>query len=278
MMENNWENFLKNLGEWEGSFTSVSLDGELLKSTPSILNLEGLEDNQLVKFRLRRFGSGDYSEPPISDHAQEYRSIGRQNIFFETGAFSKGSLQLAPFSEFGAEYGFVAEDRRLRFVQLYDKQGNLRDLILIREFRSGTDARERSMLEVSQLIGNWQGTARTAYSDWRPSETYATSLEIKEIGNGLLQQQQNLGETTITSKVRVECKKLLFDGGNIPRQTLLLPDGTSSNTPLEVKLRQEFFVEMGWLVEDNIRQRLIRNYNEKGQWVSATHIIEHKIE
>ncbi len=82
MMENNWANFLKNLGEWEGSFTSVSLEGELLNSTPSILNLEGLENNQLVRFRLRRFGLSDYSEPPVSDHAQEYRSIGRQNIFF----------------------------------------------------------------------------------------------------------------------------------------------------------------------------------------------------
>ena len=276
MMENNWANFLKNLGEWKGSFTSVSLEGELLDSTPSILNLEGLENNQLVRFRLRRFGPGGYSEQPISDYTQEYRSIGRQNIFFETGAFSKGSLQLAPFSEFGAEYGFVAENRRLRFVQVYDRQGNLRDLILIREFRSGNDARERPPLEISQLLGNWQGTACTAYSDWSPSETYTTSLEIKEIGNGILQQQQHFGETTITSKARIEGKKLLFEEGNIPRQILLLPDGTSSNTPLQLKLRQSFFVEVGWLVEDNKRQRLIRSYDEKGQWISATHVIEHK--
>jgi hypothetical protein len=39
-MENNWANFLKNMGEWRGSFTQVSLDGELLGSTPSILSLE----------------------------------------------------------------------------------------------------------------------------------------------------------------------------------------------------------------------------------------------
>ena len=47
MMENNWQNFLQNLGEWRGSFTQVSLTGEILDSTPSILTLEGLEDNQL---------------------------------------------------------------------------------------------------------------------------------------------------------------------------------------------------------------------------------------
>ena len=277
MIENNWENFLKNLGEWKGSFTTVSLEGELLDSTPSILNLEGLDNNQLVKFRLRRFGDNDYSEPPVSDYSQEYRSIGRQNIFFETGAFSKGSLQLAPFSEFGAEYGFVAENRRLRFVQLYDNQGKLSNLILIREFRSGTEAYERPPLEMAQLLGNWQGIAHTVYSDWSPSETYKTSLEIKQIGEGFLQQQLNFKEKTITSKARIEDKKLLFEAGDIPRQILLLPDGTSSNTPLQLKLRQPFFVEVGWLLEDGERQRLIRSYNEKGEWISSTHIIEHKV-
>ena len=277
MMENNWENFLKNLGEWRGSFTSVSVEGELLDSTPSILNLEGFDNNQLVKFRLRRFGPGGYEEPPTSDYTQEYRSIGGQNVFFDTGAFSKGSLQLAPFSVFGAEYGFVTENRRLRFVQLYDKQGNLSSLILIREFRSGIDEQERPPLTVAQLLGKWTGTASTVYSDWTPSETYPTSLEIKDIGGGFLQQELSFGKKNITSKARIEDNNLLFTEGDSSRQILLLPDGTSSNTPLQVKLRQPFFVEVGWLLADNERQRLIGSYDEKGAWVSATHIIERKV-
>ncbi len=276
-MESNWANFLKNLGEWQGSFTQVSLDGELLGSTPSILSLEGLENNQLVRFRLRRFGAGGYSEPPISDYQQEYRSLGRQIIFFDTGAFSKGSLQLAPFAEFGAEYGFVAENRRLRFVQLYDRQGNLSSLTLIREFRSGTDARERPPLTVEQLLGNWEGIACTVYPDWSPSDTYTTHLEIKEIGGGCLQQHLSFGKRTVTSTARIEGNKLHFEGEVVPRQILLLPDGTSSNTPLQVQLRQPFFVEVGWLVEENERQRLIRSYNEKGQWIGATHVIERRV-
>ncbi len=278
MMGSNWENFLKNLGEWQGSFVQVSLDGELLGSTPSILSLEGLENNQLVRFRLRRFGTGGYREPPISDYEQEYRSLGKQIIFFDTGAFSKGSLQLAPFAEFGAEYGFVAENRRLRFVQIYDRQGNLNGLTLIREFRSGTEVRERPTLTLEQLLGRWEGIACTAYSDYRPSETYPTSLEIKEIGGGRLQQQLSFGDRTITSTARIEGNKLLFEEGVFPRRILLLPDGTSSNTPLQVQLRQPFFVELGWLVEKSERQRLIRSYNEKGEWISATHVIEHKVD
>lgn len=277
MMENNWENFLQNLGEWRGSFTSVSLEGELLDSTPSILNLEGLENNQLVRFRLRRYGSDGYSEPPLSDYSQEYQTVGSQNIFFETGAFSKGSLQLAPFSEFGAEYGFVAENRRLRFVQLYDRQGNLSSLTLIREFRSGTDAGERPSLTVGQLLGQWQGTACTAYADWRPSDTYSTRLEVQDLGDGRLQQQLSFSDRTLTSTAQIAGNILLFEEGPSPRKILLLPDGTSSNTPLQLTLRQPFFVEVGWLVTEQQRQRLIRSYNEKGEWISATHVIEHRV-
>ncbi len=277
MMENNWKNFLKNLGEWQGSFTSVSLEGELLNSTPSILSLEGREDNKLVLFRLRRFGNGGYSEPPVSDYSQEYRSLGRQIIFFESGAFSKGSLQLAPFAEFGAEYGFVAENRRLRFLQLYDRQGNLSSLTLIREFRSGTDARERPPLRLEQLLGQWDGIACTAYPDWRPPETYSTCLKVKEIGGGRLQQELSFGDRTITSTARIEGNKLHFEEGALPRRILLLPDGASSNAPMQVKRGKPFFVEVGWLPDDKERQRLIRSYNEKGEWISATHVIERKV-
>ncbi|MFM6219337.1 MAG: hypothetical protein ACKPDM_03080, partial [Dolichospermum sp.] len=39
---------------------------------------------------------------------------------------------------------------------------------------------------------------------------------------------------------------------------------------------KSFFVEAGWLVRENERQRLIRNYNNKGEWISSTHIIEYK--
>jgi hypothetical protein len=276
-MGNNWENFLKNLGEWQGSFTKVSLDGELLNSTPSIISLEGLDDNRLVRFRLRRFGTGGYDEPPTQDYQQDYTSLGRQIIFFDSGAFSKGSLQLAPFAEFGAEYGFVIENRRLRFVQLYDNQGNLNSLTLIREFRSDSDGYERPVLTISQLVGKWKGEACTAYADWREAQTYATSLEIRELGDGLLQQQLSFGERTINSNARIDGNRLHFEDGSLPRTILLLADGVSSNVPLQVKLGQEFFLEVGWLVSPTQRQRVIRSYNDRGQWINSTHVIEEKI-
>ena len=273
-MGSNWENFLKNLGEWTGTFTQVSTAGEILGSTPSILTLEGLEDNQLVKFRLRRFAS-DPSEPPTSDRVQEYRSLGRQAVFFDTGAFSKGSLQVAPFSEFGAEYGFVAEHRRSRLVQLFDKQNNFDSLTLIREIRSGTDAKLRPDLTIEQLVGKWIGTACTHYADWRDPDTMPTSLEISQVGDSL-QQQLAFGDRTISSTARIDGKQLHFEGAT-PRKILLLPDGASSNTPIQISHRQPFFVEAGWLLSDNQRQRLIRTYNDKGEWISSTHVIEDRV-
>jgi hypothetical protein len=273
-MENNWENFLKNLGEWVGTFTQISAGGELLDSTPSILTLEGLEDDRLVRFRIRRFAD-NINEQPTVDRVQEYRSLGKQAVFFDTGAFSKGSLQVAPFTEFGAEYGFVAGDRRSRLVQLFGKQGSFASMTLIREIRSGTDARMRPELTVAQLLGQWSGTAVTVYADWKPTESGATSLEIKEVG-GYLHQQLSFGDRTISSTARIDGNQLHFEEGTIPRRVLLLPDGVSSNIPVQISHRQSFFVEAGWLLSDNERQRLIRSYNDKGEWISSTHVIEYR--
>ena len=274
-MESNWENFLKNLGEWVGSFTQVSTEGELLTSTPSILTLEGLEDNQLVRFRVRRFASA-ITEQPTVDNSQEYRSLGKQAVFFETGAFSKGSFQVAPFSDFGAEYGFVSGDRRSRLVQLFGKQGSFDSLTLIREIRGGTDAKLRPDLTVAQLEGKWTGTAHTVYADWKAPETSTVSLEIQKVGN-CLQQQLAFGSRTIASTARIEGNRLHFEAGTTPRRVLLLPDGMSSNTPLQISHREPFFVEAGWLLSENNRQRLIRSYNEKGEWISATHVVEERV-
>ncbi len=276
-MGQNWDNFLKNLGEWHGSFTKFTPDGIQLDSTPSILNLTGLEDNQLVVFRLRRFGADPTK--PTSDYTQEYRTLGKQALFFETGAFSKGALQYGPFSEFGAEYGFVAPDRRMRLVQLFDKQGAFSELVLIREFRTGSDATERPPLDMVQLVGKWEGTACSAYPNWSHSQMMDTTLEIVDLGNGKFQYKftSSAGQSFSNTAQLKNDHQLTFLDSATPQTMLLLPDGTSSHVPLDIKVRQAFFVESGWLVNPTRRERLIRYYDHKGEWISATHVIEHKI-
>jgi hypothetical protein len=273
-MNSNWENFLQNLGEWHGSFTAFSPDGIEIGSTASILNLVGLEDNKLVKFRVRRYGASGYNEPPSTDFEEEYRTIGRQNVFFDTGAFSKGTIQISPVSEFGAEYGFVAKNRRLRFVQLFDNDRNFLKVVLIREFLADTEKIEQPPLTVDRLLGRWVGKATTSYADLRGAEVYDTCLEVQRVGSDKLQQNLLLGDKTISSLAAIAENKLIFAESN--REILLLPDGGSSNVPRQIKLREPVFVEAGWLVTENERQRLIRSYDHKGEWVTSTHVIEYR--
>ena len=139
-MTSQWQNFLRNQGEWHGSFATINLAGEIEKESDSVLSLESAEEDRLVRFRLRRFGPEGKGAAPISDLQQDYRSLGRQAVFFASGTFCKGSLQLAPQTPFAAEYGFIDANRRHRLVQLYDVAGRPSSLVLIREFRAGSGA------------------------------------------------------------------------------------------------------------------------------------------
>ena len=165
-MSSQWDNFLRNLGEWRGSFDSLDGNGAVVESTPSILTLEQGAEERLVHFRLRRFAGGDLNGEPSRDMQEDYRSLGRQVVFFESGTFCKGRLQVSPGTAFGAEFGFVHGDRRHRLVQLHHDDGRFANLVLIREFRAGSNANEWPPLDSSQLQGQWSGTAATITADW----------------------------------------------------------------------------------------------------------------
>ncbi len=121
-------------------------------------------------FGCAAYGPEGLSGVPINETKQDYRSLGRQVVFFESGAFSKGSMQLAPQTPFGAEYGFVHQDRRHRLVELYSDAGETGQLVLIREFRAGSGASERPPLSAQQLMGQWQGQSATVTADWPEPE------------------------------------------------------------------------------------------------------------
>lgn len=283
-MGTQWENFLQNLGEWHGSFAKFSPRGEFLEEVPSHLSLEGFENNKTVRLTLRRFlpDPDGGSQPQVNELVRNYQSFGRDILFFDNGAFSQGSIQLAPFSEFGAEFGFINDRQRLRVVQLYDREGNLANITLIQENQDPETAIERPPLTVESLLGSWQGEAVTFYPDWRSPDAYATSLELELASSNRLIQKLTFGSGSNTRSVQssaiVNGSILHFEGGSQPTQVLLLPHGASATTPLQAKLRQSFFLEAGWLLEPRVRQRMIRTYNERGEWVSLTLLTERKIE
>lgn len=262
-----WQCLLENLGEWEGSFTRLSPQGELLEDTPTVVSFTGLNDNQTMRQVVRRLPPNQ----PIEEKVLEYSSLGRGILFFANGAFSQGSIQLAPFAEFGAELGLIWGDRRLRLVQLFNN-GQLDRLTLIREQLAGTTTPERPQLTVDELVGQWQGEAVTIYPDWRSPDTYTTNLKIERVGDRLVQQLSFLGRN-ITSEASIQGSILNFDSNT---QILLLPDGASATSPLQVKGGRAFFLEVGWLVAPQKRQRLIRAYSDKGEWISLTLVTEQR--
>jgi Domain of unknown function (DUF3598) len=271
-----WECLLQNLGEWQGSFTRFSPQGALLEDTPTLVSFEGLNNNQTIRQIVRRFLPSSTGELEPQDLVLEYSSLNQSILFFDNGAFCQGSIQLAPFAEFGAELGLIDGDRRLRLVQLFNRDRQLERLTLIREKRAGTTAVEQPDLTLDQLLGEWQGEAVTIYPDRRSPDICTTKLILRQDYPDRLLQELRFGDRTITSTARIDGSILYFDEGSLPVQVLLLPDGASATCPLQLKLRQAFFLEVGWLSRPNRRQRMIRRYDDKGGWVSLTLVTEIK--
>ena len=270
-MASQWERLLKNAGTWVGSFTQLAPDGEIRRDIPSVVTLKPLDGGHLMRQEITRQVPGESPQTTVL----EYRSLGKGILFSENGAFSQGSIQWGPFSQFGAELGLIADHHRLRLVQLFDKDRQLSQLTLIREHLEGTPPSERPKLTLDHLIGTWCGEAVTLYPDLRPSDTYLTQLDIQRQGD-TVQQTLQFGERmpSIQSQGRLEGDRIHFETGSQSVQVLMLPDGASSTSPNHIQPRQPLFLEVGWMITPNRRQRLIRQYSTQGSWSSLTLVDE----
>jgi Domain of unknown function (DUF3598) len=272
-----WDCFLKNLGEWHGSFTRFSLEGIETEDTPTLVTLEGLNNNQNVHQVVRYLPPGE----PSRDVVVDYDSLNRSILFFANGAFSQGSMQWGPYSTFGGEFGLIDNEfgdgtRRLRMVELYNSSFELERVVLIREKLPQSNVPERPTLTVESLIGEWAGQGVTLYADLSNPTEFSSHLSIKQNNNNQIEQTLSFANRTISSTATIAGSKLLFDSSELPTQVILLPDGASCCCPLKVGLGHNFVLEMGWLLQPNIRQRIIRSYNEKGNWVSCSLVTETK--
>ncbi|AFZ04040.1 DUF3598 family protein [Calothrix sp. PCC 6303] len=271
-MRSQWESLLQNLGVWQGSFTVFSPQGELKEDIPSRLTLETLDDTQsTVRLTLLREGKNDL--------VLDTSSLSRSLLFFENGAFSQGAMQFSPYGDFGGEFSFIHENRRLRFVQLFNNQSNLSTLTLIREHREGTTPDERPPLQVESLLGEWEGEGITIYPDLRSPVSFDSKMQLKLDKHQRLIQNTYFGsEKMIASTATINGSILDFDDNpENPFQVMMLPDGASATFPVKAQLRQPLFLEAGWLIEPNLRQRIIRTYDNKGEWVSLTLVTEKKV-
>ena len=273
-MASQWANFLRNLGEWRGTFCGLDADGLVADTSPSILTLKAGDEERLVHFRLRRFGPEGVDGEPIHEMAQDYRTLGKQVVFFANGTFSKGSMQVSPCAEFGGEFGFVDQDRRHRLVQLHAADGTFRKLVLIREFRTDGSGQEQPPASLESLAGDWSGQASTICADWPEPSLEQTAFTITATANqgfsirtriGQQPQQELSGALLSNCMGRVD--------GPQEHQLQLLPDAGFNLRPAQVSHREAFQLEAGWMPTPSTMQRLIRCYDDSGAWVSVTHIV-----
>jgi hypothetical protein len=264
-----WQGLLQNQGTWKGSFTNLSSEGVELQDTPSEVNIRLSEDEQTVFFSLQR---EDSSEINLQFN---YPGPGLQVPFFEDGCFSQGSLQHAPNINFGAEFAIREGDRRLRLVQLFDQGTALTSLTLIRENRAGNTV-QSPPLTVDALVGVWQGEAITRYADYREPDVMQTQIMVERKGDHLTQSLQ-FGNHRIQTSAQIDGNRLHFSEGAQPMLLLCLPGGASALMPQQIQPRTPFVFETGWLVEPNLRKRMVRSYGDKGEWASITLVTERKI-
>lgn len=280
-MKKQWDCVLQNLGEWEGSFTHLSPQGELIEDVPSVISLTGMNDNQSIHLVLRRYyfthpGSSEFEQKEL---AFEFSAPSSGALFFETGAFSEGSPYFATNILFGAEFGFIESDRRMRLIQQFDSSNSqLFKLTLVRERRVGTTAPERPHLALDDFLGEWEGEAVTLYLDGRPSVSDKTRLKCDRTSENHL---------VLSSGKETDCPLKIADNGNQSclnfeqdsqqYQIVLLPDGATSTCPTKIISGHPFFMEVSWLIQPRLRQRMIRSYDDKGKWDSLTLVTERRI-
>ncbi len=285
-MKSQWECVLENLGEWVGSFTTVTPQGELIEDIPSIIKLTGICENQAIHLVLNRFyplpnSTEKYAKEVVWDFSTP-PGIGA--IYFETGAFSSGGLVIYVGVKTIAEFSLRAGDRRFRMIQTFDIAQKLDRVTFVREQLAGTTAPELPHLEIADLVGTWTGTATTSYADDRPAIEAKTqsTFKVSDTGYQLIEGDLSLAEPlpwridlTVDPNVsgaRVWQFTSSFDSQSC--QLLLLPDGGYAITPTQIELECAFNLEIGWIHQSGQRQRLMRRYDSSGKWESATFIEE----
>jgi len=276
-MGSQWDNIRANLGEWQGSFTKFSPQGQQLTDTPSVLVLEEADADR-IKLTLTRTPEGEVPSEMVRSFSKP--GPGPAVPFLETGAFCQGPAYWSTVSQTGAELALTGSNRRLRLVLLYAGLGqgrsNLSNITLIRESRAGSGATESPKLTVEQLLGTWKGSSISHDPTGYVSEPIASELVLQRQGDELKQSLQ-FGSQTIQTTGRIEGDVLLFETGPQPVQVLMLPGGASANCPLQVQPKQPFFLEAGWMLDATHRQRLIRRYDAQGNWQSVTLVREEKV-
>jgi Domain of unknown function (DUF3598) len=271
-----WDYVQKNLGEWQGSFTRLSPLGEEIEDTPSLITLTGFNENRSIHLVLTRYYPDTDGILQPQEIAFDFSDPSPGAMFFETGAFSEGSPYFRSGGSGGSEFAFRHEDRRLRLIQQFNSGGELFRFTLVREQRVGSNASERPPLDLAGWLGVWQGEAVTLYPGSMQIDRMAITQTAENICDRSVKLTQTIGTQVTESIWTIVPESVPTRLTNQSIQVILLPDGAYAMCPTRIESGVTTSLEVGWSIAPNLRQRLIRNYTDRGEWFSLTFITESK--
>ena len=253
-MSDQWTRFQRNLGVWQGSFTTFDQLLQLKHAQPSELTLSLDPSGSNIELELLFWSKQDAATvaspvaspagDPVKRISQNFSGLQPELCFFPTGSFCRGSLFIAPvpqvWSRPFAEFGFLSQDRRHRLVLLWDGSGRLDRIVLIREFRAGCGVEERPEFEPEMLSG-----------DWFLEETRRIS------GHG--EDHSSLTRRGVT-----------VAAGDL-EGLIALPDGGAIRVPKTLGDQAELAIEAWWCAHTDRIEKIVRRYDAKGSWVGAEH-------
>jgi hypothetical protein len=265
-MKNQIQCLAMHLGQWEGVFTDFSPEAKFIGQKESVILFEEPEPN--VIRQTNRY-------PGCADKVWEYRDLSGGLRFFEDGSFSNGRVQLAPFSAFATEQGFLYGDYKARMVHLFDTDGKASAVTTIQETRGSHQNPTPVHDSLESLLGVWSGEALVLSADWSEAEKFESALILEKVGVQV-HRQSKIGVHTVDEKgtyrdgfVNFDSYRMVFYPGNLlaisPWQLPLLSSDKS------------FFIETGWFIESGVSRRMIRHYDSKGSWQRTVLIKEQKL-
>ncbi|MEM1393426.1 MAG: DUF3598 family protein [Cyanobacteria bacterium P01_D01_bin.116] len=226
----NWDNFCKYHvnHDWYGVWTKYLPDGEVTDSFQCIrsfhLNQEGNEINHQNHYI---YADGKKETKTFGP----YKKPDTRALFLDN-SFSWGSILVLAESRFGFETGFRYEDKRLSTVVIYNESGNLQEITVISEVLQGS-SQENNLISQDNFSGLWEGTAKTINPNY-----------------------------VVSSPVHTTYKQLKKSHDNY--LNLFFPEGVSINCPMLVEAETNVVAGVDWLINPNLLQSGIRNYDASG--------------
>ncbi|MEM6256027.1 MAG: DUF3598 family protein [Cyanobacteria bacterium P01_D01_bin.156] len=273
-----WQYIRKNIGEWHGWFRQFSPEAVWERDTPSTLTLREDCLNQHMTLVLKRTPEGMPTQTMERDLG--FPGAAPYLCFFPTGAFSQGAPQRRPWSSFGAEFSLLSEQRRLRLVQLYKGTANgdhvLEYVTLIPEYRS-TGRSERTLpdryLQLNDFLGTWRGE-----SLYLPA-----TMVTPQLGTSYWQAQDSEAELVISDKTFIHEAVQSFQPIDPHRwqaglvQYWLLPGNVSCTVYPQLPRNHCARLEFCWYLLPHRRQRIVRDYDEQGNWIGTFLSLETRV-